>query len=288
MKIIDSPPVIAASVHHLRLASVIRIRDATLTRDEPWQQVPRVTLSPVSSRALNDPELVLAEYSDESRFVVRRQAWTQLREDGEDAEQIVIDTVRDLAPGRALEVGSGTGEFTAALHAALPELDLNAVDVTPRMVELTSRRGVPAQVADMASLPFADDSFDAVIANRMLYHVPDIDQALVEVRRVLRDGGALVALTLAALGLPELWTLVGATQSPGLKQFSRENGEEVLRRHFPQVTRRDSTSTLLFPDRDAVVRYISAAPTRKHLAEKVPEFDGPFRTRLLHTLFVAS
>jgi SAM-dependent methyltransferase len=219
---------------------------------------------------------------------VRRHAWTQLREGGEDPEQVVIQAVRELAPARALDIGSGIGEFAEALHKALPEVDLSAADISPRMVELTSRRGIRAQVADVSSLPFPDGHFDALIANRMLYHVPDIDEGLAEVRRVLNDGGALVALTLASLGLPELWTLVGATDSPGLKAFSRENGEEILRRHFDNVTRRDMTSTLLYPDRDAVVRYVEAAPTRKHLASEVPEFDGPFRTRMLHTLFVAS
>jgi ubiquinone/menaquinone biosynthesis C-methylase UbiE len=219
---------------------------------------------------------------------VRRHAWTQLRDGGEDPEQVVIQAVRDLAPARALEVGCGTGEFAAALHAALPELDLSAVDLSERMAALTSNRGVSAQVADISSLPFPDGHFDALVANRMLYHVPDIDEGLAEVGRVLNDGGALVALTLASLGLPELWTLVGATDSPGLKAFSRENGEQILRRHFGNVTRCDMTSTLLYPDRDAVVRYVEAAPTRKHLAAEVPEFDGPFRTRMLHTLFVAS
>lgn len=219
---------------------------------------------------------------------MRRHAWTKLHDDGEVAEEIEIEELRRRAPASALEIGSGTGEFAATLKEALPNLELQAVDLTDRMVELTSQRGVPAQVADITELPFAGASFDAVIANRMLYHVPDIDRGLSEVRRVLSDRGAMFALTLAKLGLPELWTLVDATDSPGLWTFSRENGEEILKRHFPSVERRDITSTLLFPDRDAVVRYISAAPTRKHLAEKVPQFDGPFRTRLLHTLFVAS
>ena len=63
------------------------------------------------------------------------------------------------------------------------------------MVELTRERGVDARVADAMDLPFEDASFDAVVAMWMLYHVPDLDVALAEVRRVLRPGGLFVAVT---------------------------------------------------------------------------------------------
>ena len=52
---------------------------------------------------------------------------------------------------------------------------------------------VDGAVVNAQSLPFADDSFDVVVANHMLYHVPDPSQAVAELRRVLRDDGVLVA-----------------------------------------------------------------------------------------------
>lgn len=49
-------------------------------------------------------------------------------------------------------------------------------------MELTAARGVPTQVVDATHLPFEDNSFDLVAAMWMLYHVPDLERTLTEVR----------------------------------------------------------------------------------------------------------
>ena len=79
------------------------------------------------------------------------------------------------------------------------------------MVELTRARGVHAVVGDAQALPFSDAQFDAVLAASMLYHLPDLDAGLAELRRVLRPGGRLVAVTNAPDHLAEIWQLTGET-----------------------------------------------------------------------------
>ena len=61
---------------------------------------------------------------------------------------------------------------------------------------LGERENITYQQADIQNIPFEDHSFDVVIANSMLYHVPDLEQGLREVRRVLRDGGIFYCATL--------------------------------------------------------------------------------------------
>ena len=64
------------------------------------------------------------------------------------------------------------------------------VDLSQRMVELARARGIAdAHVGDVQELPFADASFDTVVAAWMLYHVPDLDRGLAEIARVLEPGG---------------------------------------------------------------------------------------------------
>ena len=88
-----------------------------------------------------------------------------------------------------------------------------AIDQSTRMVELARKRGVDARVGDVQELEFGDAAFDAVVAAWMLYHVPDLHLGLAECARVLRPGGALVAVTNAATDFAELWALVGRDTS---------------------------------------------------------------------------
>jgi len=233
---------------------------------------------------LNDPELVRKEYADESRFSLRQAAWRQ-GTTGPDAHDTVLVALAEVNPARVLEVGPGKGELAARIALELG-VEVIGVDQSERMVELTRGRGVEAIVGDIQTLPFEDGTFDAAVAAWMLYHVPDVDRAVAELFRILRLGGRLVAVTNSAWNLAELWSLVGETPKRDYV-FGRENGEEVLRRSFSRVERRDIDGGLTFPDYEAARAYVAASPVRSHLAERLPYFDGPLVARRLISVFVA-
>jgi SAM-dependent methyltransferase len=231
---------------------------------------------------LNDPDLVRREYADESRFAARAAAWASAT--GPDPRELALEAVAEVAPRRVLEVGCGRGEAAERIQRAGPEVI--ALDQSERMVELTRARGVSARRGDVQNLPFDDGSFDCVLAAWMLYHVPDLDRGLAELARVLRSGGRLVTVTNTEFNLPELWTLFGR-RALRLHGFNAENGEEILRRHFPSVTRRDARGTLRFADRDAALRYVEASTTRSHLAADLPAWEGPLDCSRFSVVFVA-
>jgi phosphatidylethanolamine/phosphatidyl-N-methylethanolamine N-methyltransferase len=98
-----------------------------------------------------------------------------------------------LADGdRVLIVGAGTGLDLDYLSAGL---SITAIDVTPAMLHRLRRRAerlglaVQIQTADARQLPFASDSFDAVLLHLVLAVMPQPDQGLREVERVVRPGG---------------------------------------------------------------------------------------------------
>lgn len=95
-----------------------------------------------------------------------------------------------------LEIGVGLG--TDHLQFARAGARMTGIDLTPRCVELTSRRLEQERlhsrlsVMDGERLDFADDSFDAVYSFGVLHHTSSPQQAFREIRRVLRPGGAFI------------------------------------------------------------------------------------------------
>ena len=232
---------------------------------------------------LNDPELVRRQYESEAGLKVRRDAQLQFRE-GPDAFDVAFELVSQLNPRRVLEVGCGMGNFAERV-ARETSAEVVATDLSPRMVELAAARGLDARVADVEELPFADGEFDCAVANAMLYHVADLDRALSELARVLEPGGRLIALTIGAEHMGEVWRLVGY-QRPE-RPFSRENGAEQLDRHFRRVERNDVDGKLVFPDVVAVHSYVESTIFGDEIARPLPTFNGPFRASVEATVFEA-
>lgn len=106
----------------------------------------------------------------------------------------------EVAPhgARALDVGSGAGLMAAALARRGYRVD--AIDTSGAMIELTNHRAredglaslVSARVADIHGLPFAEQSFDVLVALGVLPWIDDSKGALREVARVLKPGGRAI------------------------------------------------------------------------------------------------
>jgi SAM-dependent methyltransferase len=232
--------------------------------------------------ALNDPALVRREYADETRFAVRAAAWDSAV--GPDPKEVAFQAVAEVAPRCVLEAGPGRGELSERITRELGA-QVYAVDQSPRMVELTRSRGIATTVGDVQDLPYADGVFDCAVAAWMLYHVPDVDRALRELRRVLRPGGRLVAVTNSERSLPELWAPLG-DRAQRRHPFSAENGEWRLLRRFTLVERRDVRGTVTFESWEAARRYVAASTSRAHLADELPYFEGPLRASRHVVVFV--
>jgi SAM-dependent methyltransferase len=230
---------------------------------------------------LDDPETVKAQYAREDNLRARQRMYEEVS--GPHPHDVLWQTLVEWKPRRVLEVGGGPGELAERMQKELGA-EVSFLDISPRMVELARERGVDAQVGDVQSLPFEDGSFDTVVAAWMLYHVPDLDRGLAELARVLRPGGALVAVTNSILHLSEFRELI-AYPDVLRETFNRENGEELLSKHFAEVERLDLELKVTVRDRQALVDYqqSTSVPT-----QPVPEHvDLPFITHSRVTIFVA-
>lgn len=90
---------------------------------------------------------------------------------------------------RVLDVCCGTG--LVAAEAADREASVVGLDISEAMIAAAKAKGLPVefQAGDAEALPFADASFDRVVCNFGLYHLPEPDRAIAEAARVLKPGG---------------------------------------------------------------------------------------------------
>ena len=126
-----------------------------------------------------------------------------------------LDYIR-MQPRQILDLGAGTGVFSAVLGKRYRKAEVFALDIAPSMLQLARARGGwwrrPRCVcADAEVLPFADASFDFIFSNLMLQWCTDLAATLRELHRVLAPGGLLMFTTLGPDTLHELrasWSAV--------------------------------------------------------------------------------
>jgi SAM-dependent methyltransferase len=230
---------------------------------------------------VNDPAAVARQYASETNLEARRSLYANV--EGPDPREIAVDAVAECAPMRVLEVGGGPGELAARIGDELG-CEVVMVDISPRMVELARERGVDAQVGDATCLPFADGSFDCVVAAWMLFHLPDIDCGLAELSRVLAPGRRLVAVTNGERHMEELRAIAGSAAWD--RTFTRENGAELIGRHFDHVERRDADGWATIEDDEIVRGFVASLDAEE--PQELGHYELPLRCRRASSVFVAT
>jgi ubiquinone/menaquinone biosynthesis C-methylase UbiE len=107
-------------------------------------------------------------------------------------DELEADFVRRYGTGRdVLEVGCGTGLVLERISRFARTAC--GVDLSPGMLEKARQRGLDVREGTATKLPFEDEAFDVTCSFKVLAHVPEIQAALIEMARVTRRGGVVVA-----------------------------------------------------------------------------------------------
>jgi SAM-dependent methyltransferase len=191
---------------------------------------------------------------------------------------------------RVLELGCGPGWLWWENRARIrPGWEVVASDLSPGMLDEARRNlsslGRPPRLecVDAQLIPFADASYDAVVANHMLYHVPDRGRAFAEIRRVLKADGCLYAATNGARHLREITQLVRAVLpntgaelvSMHASEFTLENGAAQLAPHFSDVRMVPYEDALRVTEVEPLLGYVLSCPVRNALgAEQIEQLRG--------------
>ena len=115
---------------------------------------------------------------------------------------------------------------------------------------------VEYKTIDIQNIPFEDENFDMVIANFMLYHVPDIDRAVSEVSRVLKKGGHFYAGTNGKRGVMPCISEMLELENKYESSFTLENGGDKIKPYFESVIIERYEDSLRVTDMDDLLDYI--------------------------------
>jgi len=188
--------------------------------------------------AMNDAKSIQQQYANPDGLNIRMLLHQKYSINKQPYAEWIMEHYR-IQPGmKVLELGCGTGVMWAEPSRWLPQdAALLLTDLSEGMLE-ASRQNVPVQPniafaqVDIQDIPYEDDSFDLVIANAMLYHVPDLDKAISEAARVLRPDGRFICSTTGDNGMHRWFQQVlGEGESPATP-FSLQNGGAALEKHF--------------------------------------------------------
>ncbi|MFF3372875.1 class I SAM-dependent methyltransferase [Streptomyces sp. NPDC002680] len=217
------------------------------------------------STATDRTRLAESAYGSD-RHLAARQALYRWQTPRHDLPGIAAGQLRAVR-GHVVDVGCGNGRFVRRLREDRPAQTVLGLDIAPGILA-----GVPAPVAvaDVTRLPLASGSVGAVLAMHMLYHVPDIPQAVRELARVVAPDGLVIASTNGdrdKAELDDLWQqaasdVLGTGQEPVRfsigARFSLENAPGFLGAEFGRVETIELPSTVTVHDPEPVVAYLAS------------------------------
>lgn len=216
-------------------------------------------------KELTDPAVVKQQYGTADKLNMRISIHEKYSTNKMSFGDWIVSNYRIEKGMKVLEAGCGTGAMWKAkesLIRACSKLVLS--DFSEAMVEaakgnIGNYANIEYKVLDIQEIPYEEDAFDVVIANMMLYHVPDLDKALKEVRRVLKPGGFFYCATYGEHGMIEyLSKVLSAYGAEDIlnKNFTLQNGYEILSRTFSEVKKIEREDSLAVTNLDDMVDYI--------------------------------
>ncbi|GHO49356.1 class I SAM-dependent methyltransferase [Ktedonospora formicarum] len=198
------------------------------------------------SDMINQNYLLNDQYKDASNFSLRLHALRRMGAMQRSWYRWIFDHIELASDGAVLELGCGPGFLWLENIERVPSTwRVTLSDFSSGMLQdARTNLGEKAQdftfeVIDAQAIPYPDAYFDVIIANAMLYHVPDLARALAEVSRVLKPGGRFYATSIgdtAVLSLSQLMhQIIPDSWLSSSLGFSIENGKEQIARWFSRV-----------------------------------------------------
>lgn len=230
--------------------------------------------------------LLQSQYKDEANFSARVNLRRRFGVNKYGWHRWIFDHFQLDEGSQVLELGCGPGLLWFSNRQRIPaSWRIVVSDFSAGMLQAARQRlgeeRFSFQVVDAQAIPFPDESLDAVIANHMLYHMPDLPRALAEIQRVLKPGGYLYTTTIGQQHMQEMGTLLQQIW-PNIPRsvlgriadtFGLENGQAILAPFFADVDLDIYEDAFEISEAEPLIAYMLSGSLRPRVNEaKLSDF----------------
>lgn len=233
----------------------------------------------------NDRDIVSMQYTSDKNLNARKALHAGYSTNKYGWEKWVFDQYSFQSNDRVIEFGCGNGSLWANNKDRIPkDVKVTLTDFSEGMLSATKDNliGIEQIInitkTDIQNIEYKDNTFDKVIANHMLYHVPNRDLAISEVARILKSDGTFYATTNSIYNMKEFKDLVGNFDSrldyvsfSAAKEFGLENGTEQLLKHFDSVEQVIYEDSLHITEAKPLVEYVLSLEGHVNIHEIMTE-----------------
>ena len=225
-----------------------------------------------------DKKMVECQYKNPSNFAKRREVHEKFGTNKYDSYKWLFDHFDFSHECKILELGSGLGTLWLNNQERIQQgWNITLTDFSQEMLDNLKQNlenvahPFNFQLVNIENIPYANASFDVVIANGLLYLVPDLEKAIKEIARVLRHGGVLIASTSGSKYMKELEELIEKNNLPVHRgytkySFSLDNGKDLLLPSFSKIELFRNENALLITEAEPLADYILS--TNENLSEE--------------------
>ena len=214
--------------------------------------------------------LLSEQYSDSKKFMARIELHRRFRTNPHLWTHWIFDQFKFPRNANVLELGSGNALLWKSNLKRIPEdVHILLTDFSDGMINDGRKvlgddsKKFEFKVMDAQEITYPNDSYDIVIANLMLYHVPDREKAISEISKVLKPEGVLYATTYSSNNMKEFTDLLNNYDEnlynpiePFACAFGLENGEEQLSKSFEEVEMINHIDSLEITETEPIVDYV--------------------------------
>jgi ubiquinone/menaquinone biosynthesis C-methylase UbiE len=176
-----------------------------------------------------------------------------------------------------LELGCGTGKLWVENFRNVPSTcSIVLSDFSEKMLSKAKENvqslnlPIKFELIDAEKIPFPDQSFDVVIGCHMLYHIPNIEKALIAINRVLKPGGRFISTTISQQHIREIKDLLSdyglytTERMNFFSEFRNETGRGILKSFFEEIVLYEYINHVKITSIEPLMRYIESMFPKEH------------------------